>query len=388
MDLFLKSGKDRPVRFGHPWIFSGAIRDLDAAIEPGSIARILSADGECLGVGYVNPRCPIAVRMLSREDAAIDAGFIRRQVALALALRRSLLSRATTAFRLINGEGDSLPGVIVDAYDGILVLQLLTAGAERLRSLVIEALRELIRPRCICERSEGSVRAAEGLAPRTVTVAGEVPESVTIEENGLKFIVRPLAGQKTGFFLDQRDNRARLRQLAAGRRVLDAFAYSGGFAVAAGAGGATRVVIVESSADALAIAAENWCLNQLPADVPVQVQADVRRFLRQTDERFEIIVLDPPALAKQRKDVARAARAYKDLNLWALRRAEPAALLMTFSCSQHVGADLFRKIVLAAAVDAGRQLQLLEDLGPALDHPVALGHPEGRYLHGLLLRVL
>jgi 23S rRNA (cytosine1962-C5)-methyltransferase len=387
MELHLKPGKDRPVRFGHPWIFSRAIRDLDPNIEPGTVVRVLGAGGDCLGVGYVNPRCPIAVRMLSPLDEVVDAGFLRRRVESSLSLRRALLRGVTTGFRLINGEGDRLPGVVVDHYDGVLVLQLLTAGAERMRPLLAEALQEAASPRGIYERSDGAVRAAEGLPGRTGVLHGEVPEEIAVKEHGVAFIVRPMTGQKTGFFLDQRDNRALLHQLASGRRVLDAFAYSGGFAVAAGAGGAARVVMVESSAEALAVAEENWRLNRLPADVVELVRADVGRYLRDARERFDLIVLDPPALARQRKDVARAARAYKDLHLWALRRADAQALLMTFSCSQHVGAELFRKIVLGAAADAGRPVQLLRHLGPGIDHPSALGHPEGEYLHGLLLRV-
>lgn len=350
------------------------------------MVRVLSSTGECVGVGYANPRCTIAVRILSHADEAIDAGFLRRRIESALSLRRALLRGDTTAFRLINGEGDRLPGVVVDHYSGVLVLQLLTAGADRLRPLLAEALQETLRPRGIYERSGGAVRTAEGLRARAGVLHGEVPEQIRIEELGLAFTVRPAAGQKTGFFLDQRDNRARVRQLACGRRVLDAFAYSGAFGVAAAAGGAARVVLVDTSADALAVAAENWRLNRLPEGVVDIVRADVGRYLRDTGERFDLIILDPPALARQRKDVPRAARAYKDLHLWALRRADSQALIATFSCSQHVGAGLFRKIVVGAAGEAGRAVQLLQHLGPGIDHPTALGHPEGEYLHGLLLR--
>jgi 23S rRNA (cytosine1962-C5)-methyltransferase len=388
MDLHLKSGKDRPVRFGHPWIFSGAIRDLQLDVEAGSIVRVFGADGNFLGVGYVNPRCPIAVRMLSSLDEEIDGVFVRRRVESALSLRRMAAAGDTTAYRLINGEGDRFPGIIVDRYGGLLVLQLLTAGAERMRPLLIEALQEVIQPQGILERSEGAVRRAEGLAGRTGVAYGDVPEEVEVSENGIKFVVHPGSGQKTGFFLDQRDNRNRLRQIASGRRVLDAFAYSGGFALAAGVAGATRVVLVESSMEALEAARAHWQRNQLPLAAADFVRADVGRFLRETEEVFDLIVLDPPALAKQRKDVARAARAYKDLHLWAFRRAASEALMLTFSCSQHVDGDLFRKFVLAAAVDARRSVQLLDRLGPGPDHPIALGHPEGEYLHGLLLRVL
>src|SRR5215831_18088871 len=238
MELHLRSGKDRPVRLGHPWIFSGAIRDLDAALEPGSIVRVHAADGSVLGVGYVNPRCAIAVRMLSRVDEAIDAAFIRRRVAAALGLRSRVVGGDTTAYRLINGEGDGLPGVLVDRYADVLVLQCLTAGADRLKPWLLDALLADVAPRAIVERSDGSVRQAEGLAPSASTLHGESPAEVAVRENGLDFAVVPGGGQKTGHFCDQRLNRALVRGLAADRRVLDAFAYSGGFSVHAAAGGA------------------------------------------------------------------------------------------------------------------------------------------------------
>jgi 23S rRNA (cytosine1962-C5)-methyltransferase len=384
--LFLRSGKDRPVRLGHPWVYSGAIRNLDPALPPGAVVRVASADGEILGVGYANPRCTIAVRMLSRRDEPIDAAFVGRRVAAALALRQRVVAADTDAYRLINGEGDGLPGVLVDRYARALVLQTLTAGAERLRPLLLAALEEQLAPRSVVERSEGAVRAAEGLAPVTAVLAGEAAEEM-VHENGLRFAVLPGGGQKTGHFCDQRANRQRIRQLADGAQVLDAFAYHGGFAVHAGAGGAARVVAVDSSGAAVAAAERQWALNHLPPQRATFVAADVGRFLRDSDETFDLLVIDPPALVKQRKDVNRGARAYKDLNLWAMRRARRGALLCTFTCSQHVDAELFRKIVAGAAADAGRAVALLAHLGPGPDHPVALGHPEGEYLHGLLLRV-
>jgi 23S rRNA (cytosine1962-C5)-methyltransferase len=385
--LFLKSGKDRPLRLGHPWIFSGAIRDLDGAAEPGTVVRVHAADGALLGTGYLNPRCDIAVRMLSRADEPIDAPFIARRIAAAAALRARVVASDTTAYRLVNGEGDQLPGLLVDHFDEVLVLQCLTAGMERLKPLVVGALRELLAPRAIVERSDGAVRAAEGLTPVIAIHHGAPPAELIVRENGLRVCVAPGAGQKTGHFCDQRVNRALVRDLARDRRVLDACAYSGGFALHAGAGRAAAVVAVDSSARAVEAARRNWRLNDLPEERATFVDAEVSTFLRDTSDRFELLVLDPPALVKRRKDLNRGARAYKDLNLWAMRRALPGALLLTFTCSQHVDAELFRKIAAAAAADAGRQVQLVERLGPGPDHPVALGHPEGEYLHGLLLRV-
>ncbi len=385
--LHLRSGKDRPVRLGHPWIFAGAVHDLPAALEPGTVVRIAAADGASLGVGYANPHCTIAVRMLSRRDEVIDAAFVAAGVAAAAAVRARFVPPDTTAYRLVNGEGDGLPGVIVDRYDTALVVQILTAGAERLKPLLLAALAAQCRPRSIVERSEGAVRATEGLAPASGLLAGEALPEVLVRENGLQFAVAPGGGQKTGHFCDQRPNRARVRSLAEGRRVLDAFTYTGGFAVHAGAGGAARVVAVDSSAGALAAAERHWSLNQLAPERAQFVARDVARFLRETDETFDLLIIDPPALVKQRKDAVRGARAYKDLNMWALRRAAPGALLCTFTCSQHVDGLLFRKIVAGAAADAGRSVALIEHLGPGPDHPVALAHLEGGYLHGLLLRL-
>lgn len=386
-DLFLKPGKDRPVRFGHPWIFSGALREIDPSIPAGSLVRVLAADGDVLATGYVNPRCAIAVRIVARGDVTVDGAFISQRVAHAVALRHNLIAGDTDAYRLINGEGDGLPGVVVDRYADVAVLQLLTAGAERLREEIVAAVRDLVAPRVLHERSEGSVRSAEGLAPRTETIVGEPPAETEIAENGRRFVVTPGAGQKTGLFLDQRPNRALAGSLARGRRVLDAFSYAGGFAVHAGGGGAAHVVAVDRSREAVAAIDKNWNLNRLPAGALTSMQSDANRYLRETDAQFDLLVLDPPALAKHRKDVPSASRAYKDLHIWAFRRAAPGALMMTFTCSQHLDAELFRKIVLGAAVDAQRSAQLLQHLGPGPDHPIALGHPEGEYLHGLLLRV-
>jgi 23S rRNA (cytosine1962-C5)-methyltransferase len=278
--LFLRSGKDRPVRLGHPWVYSGAIRDLDPRLPPGSVVRLCAADGAPLGVGYVNPRCTIAVRVLSRRDEPVDAAFIARRVAAAVALRQRVVAGDTDAYRLINGEGDGLPGVLVDRYGAALVVQILTAGAERLRPLLLVALHQQLQPRTVVERSEGAVRAAEGLAPASGVLAGEPAGEELVRENGLRFTVVPGGGQKTGHFCDQRLNRARVRQLAAGAQVLDAFAYHGGFAVHAGAGGAARVIAVDSSGTAIATAERQWALNHLPRERAAFVAADVGRYLR------------------------------------------------------------------------------------------------------------
>lgn len=385
----LKPHKDRPVLLGHPWIFSGAIAHLDPGLAPGETVVVKNAAGEFLGRGYVNPRCPITVRLLTRADEPIDASLIRQRVGAAHALRRAVLPADTDAYRILNGEGDCLPGVIADVYASTVVLQCLTAGAARLKPLVIAALEATLAPAGIYERSTGNVRREEGLEPAEGVVSGEIgAEPVRIREHGLAFLVDLRLGQKTGFFLDQRDNRALVRQLAGGCSVLNAFAYTGAFSVNAAAGGAARVTSVESSRRALEAARHNWSINGLDDAAGEFVEANVFRYLRDVDRAYDLLVLDPPALVKRRQELARGARAYKDLHLWAFRRTTPGGYVMTFSCSQHVSPELFWKIIHGAAVDARRDVQALRHLGPGADHPVRLAHPEGEYLKGMLLRVI
>jgi 23S rRNA (cytosine1962-C5)-methyltransferase len=386
--IHLRPSKERPVLLGHPWIFSGAIRDLDPALEPGTLVSIHTAAGEFLGRGYANPRCSIAVRVLTRADEPLDAPFFERRVAHALALRRAVVSPDTDAYRLINGDGDFLSGFIADVYGPIIVLQCLTAGAALLKANLVAALQAALAPVGIYERSTGSVRREEGLDAAQGVVAGDVPVGpLWVREAGHRFLIDVRSGQKTGFFLDQRDNRALVEQLAAGRTVLNAFAYTGAFAVYAGAGRARHVVSVESSARALDLAQQNWEGNALSSAAAEFVEADVFQYLRENERSFDLLILDPPALVKRRHEVERGARAYKDLHLWAFRRAAPGAFVMTFSCSQHVTAELFWKIVHGAAVDARRPVQVLRHLGPGADHPINLAHPGGEYLKGLLLRL-
>lgn len=384
----LKPRKERPVLLGHPWIFSGAVADLDPNLEPGQTVTVHSAAGEFLGRGYVNPRCAIVVRLLTRVDEPIDAAFVQHRIARALELRRGVVPPDTDSYRLLNGEGDFLPGTIADVYASTIVLQCLTAGAAKLKPLLVDALRAALAPHVIYERSSGNVRREEGLPPEERALFGEEPqEPVLIREHGMRFFVDVRGGQKTGFFLDQRDNRALARTLASGRAVLNAFAFTGAFAIYAAAGGASRVTSVESSPRVLELARRNWMANDLAASAGETAEADVFRYLREVDRSFELLILDPPALVKRRQELARGTRAYKDLHLWAFRRAAAGAYIITFSCSQHVSAELFWKIVHGAAVDARRDVQVLQHLGPGADHPVSLGHPEGEYLKGLLLRV-
>ncbi len=385
----LKRGKDGPIRAGHPWVFSGAIAAFEGVSQPGAFVRIEGADGKPLGVGFYNPNGSIAVRLVARRVVALDAALVRRRVAEALALRRALgLVGGRTGYRLLNGEGDALPGVVADVFDRHVVLQLLNAGAERLRDEVLEALASEIAPVGIFERSTGGARREEGLADRIENAAGTEPTApVEIVENGVHHLVDIQRGQKTGFFLDQRDNRALVARLARGLRVLDCFSYTGGFALAAAVGGAERVRAIETSGPALERARASAQANGLDASRVDFRGVDVFDALQpvEPEARPELIVLDPPPFARHRADRDRATRAYRDLNRKALRALAPGGLLMTFSCSPHVSRDLFTHVV-ATSSAPGHRLQLLAQLGAAPDHPMLPAHPEGEYLCGVLAR--
>ncbi len=389
MKVILKPGREGPIIAGHPWIFSRAIERVEGKGPPGSLVTVFSSDGRHLGSGYINPHCSIAVRMLTRQEEKIDTDFIRRRLHAALALRHAVLPPDTGAFRLINGEGDLLPGLVVDIYGSFLVCQCLTAGADTLKSLLVEELVALLSPQGIYEKSEGGVRREERLVNNAGMLWGEEPPRLLhIHEAGCTLLVDVRGGQKTGFFLDQRDNRLLVSRVAKDKKVLDGFAYTGGFGINAARAGARRVRSLESSLAALKIARESWNLNNLPAERGEWIQADLFRYLRATEERFDLMILDPPPFVRRRQDLNAGLRGYKEINLQAFRHLEPAGQLFTFSCSQHLTADLFIKVVLSAAADAGRRVQILRHLGPAPDHPVNLAHPEGEYLKGLWLHVL
>jgi 23S rRNA (cytosine1962-C5)-methyltransferase len=386
MRVTLKLGRDFAVRAGHPWIFSGAIATTEGDAAAGSIVEVCAADGRVLGFGTWNPNNSIAIRMMTRGARAIDADLVRERLTDALKLRA--LVTGTDAMRLVNGEGDRFPGLVVDRYGDFAVCQFITAGADALKPFVVDTLQALLPLRGIYERSEGNVRNAEGL-PRTcgVLAGEEPPPELVITESGRRYVVDVRGGQKTGFFLDQRPNRDLTAGLAAGRRVLNLFAYSGGFSIAAAHGGAVHVTSVDSSMVALKQAESAWRLNQLPDEAGSCVRADVFEYLRGDVPPADLVILDPPPFARRRSDHERARAGYKDVNLRALRLAAPGALVLTFSCSQHVDARDWEAAVSAAAFDAGRWCQVLARLGPGIDHPQALAHPEGRYLKGLLLRV-
>ena len=389
--IVLKRGRQKSVKRRHPWIYSGAIERVEGNPGSGETVEVRSADGEAIALAAWSPHSQIRARVWSfAPEASIDADFFRARIAQAVALRAALpASRHTNALRLVHGESDGLPGLVVDRYADVLVAQFLAAGAERWREELLDALAESTGCEAIYERSDAEVRTLEGLAPRSGFARGNRDaRRCPIIEYGLNFRVDVEEGQKTGFFLDQRENRQRVRALAAGREVLDAFSYSGGFALAALAGGARRVLAVESSAPALEVARENLAANQLDASRLVFEQADVfahLRLLRDRGARFDLVVLDPPKFAPTAAQAKNAARAYKDINLLALKLLAPGGLLATFSCSGGVSMELFQSIVAGAALDARVEAKIIERFGAGADHPVALNFPEGEYLKGLLL---
>lgn len=385
--VFLKKGREGPVLRGHPWIFSGAIeRSEDPATA--AVTDVLDSRGRWLARGLYNPKSQIRVRLLTWKEEGIDQAFFDRRLSSAAALREPLRS-VTNAYRLVNGEGDLLPGLVADRYGDFLVCQFITAGMDHLKGTVVDSLSSLFGPRGIYERSEGGVRVEEGLPAAVGILSGEEPpETIPIEENGLKFLVDVKGGQKTGFFLDQRDSRLLVSSVARGKTVLNCFAYTGAFAAYALKGGAKRVVSVESSKPALDLAKGVFELNGLSSSEGDWLGRDVFSYLKACRDDFDLVVLDPPSLAHRRRDVEAAAGGYKFLNLHALRVLKPGGSLLTFCCSQHISFDLFRKIVFGAAVDSGRKVQILKRLGHSIDHPVSLHHPEGEYLKGLLLNVL
>ncbi len=384
--IVLKPGRDKAVRNRHHWIFSGAIQSLPASGN-GGVHPVRSAGGELLGYAYVNAASSITARMLS-FDATPGEEAVRRNLAAAFALRRRFLpAEVTDACRLVNAEGDLLPGLVVDKYADVLVLQVTTLGMENLKPLVLEELVRAYGPRSILEKSAVPSRREEGLPDFEGLLLGEPAPRIRIREDGLAYWVDLDRAQKTGFFLDQRGSRRLIRELAGGRRVLNAFAYTGAFSVAAAAGGAAAVDSVDASAPAIELARENFDLNGLAGRRSTFFAADAFDFLRQDGPAYDFVILDPPAFAKRRADVVAACRGYKDINRLALKKTAPGGLLLTFSCSHFVDEGLFRQVVFEASAEAGRRVRILQRHRQAFDHPVNVFHPETEYLKGFLLYV-
>lgn len=391
--ITIKAGREKPIRQRHPWVFSGAIERVDGRPENGAVVQIHGADGTFLARGYFNRNSQITARLLSWDaDEIIDDAFWRRRLGHAIAMRKNI----PDACRLVYSESDGLPGLIVDRYGEWLVLQALTLGIDRIKKQLADMLIELTGARGVFERSDVEIRRKEGLEPVSGVLAGEdAPEKIEISEASfdgcpLKFNVDVRAGHKTGFYLDQRANRRSVARWCAGAEVLNVFSYTGAFGVHAQAAGSKRVTNIDSSADALANARRHWEMNGFDANAAEFIEADafqsLRRF-REEGRRFDVIILDPPRLASTAAQVDRAARAYKDLNMVALQILKPGGVLATFSCSGHISADLFQKIVFGASIDAARNACIVERFTQGPDHPIALTFPEAEYLKGLLCRV-
>ena len=393
MNVVLKPGRERSLLHGHPWVFSGAIQAAEGAPAAGETVEIVAADGAWLGRGAWSPASQIRVRVWTRtRGQAVDEALLGERVRAALARRACLgLPGPGAAYREVHAESDGLPGFIVDRYADYRVAQFTTAGAERWRQALLAPLAGDGECRGIYERSDADVRGLEGLPPRCGPLAGdEPPDRVEIDENGLRFLVDLRHGHKTGFYLDQRENRAAFRARLTGGDVLNAFAYTGAFSVAALAAGAVSVLSIESSAAAIELGRENVRLNGFSDAACEWIEGDVFAVLRQLRDRgraFDGAVLDPPRFAAVASQAARAARGYKDVNLLAFKLLRPGGLLFTFSCSGGVDADLFQKIVAGAARDAGVQARIIGWLAQPPDHAVDLQFPEGRYLKGLVCRV-
>lgn len=392
-ELVLHEGKERSLFRRHPWVFAGSVKCLNGRARPGDTVTVVTEDGRPLARAAWSPHSQIRARVWSFDtEETIDDAFFRRKVDAAVSARVSLIeSQPQGGMRLIHGESDGLPGVIVDRYADLAVVQLTSAGADKWRKAVVGALLRVPEIKRVYERSDSDVRKLEGLEPVSGWLTGDGDTRVEIVENGLRIGLDVESGHKTGFYLDQCANRKLLGDLSRGRRALNCFCYTGGFSLNALAGGAESVLSIDSSAPALALAQENLARNpHLPGDRASWLEADVfeaLRHLRAAGESFDLIVLDPPKFAPSASHAQRAARAYKDINLLGFRLLRPGGLLMTYSCSGGIGAELFQKIVAGAAVDVGVDARIVRRLEAGSDHPVGLAFPEGEYLKGLVAQI-
>ncbi len=388
----LKAGREKSVLRRHPWIFSGAIERVTGQPQNGDTVAVQASQGTFLGYAAYNALSKISARMWSwQESDRMDADFFHHKISVALAARSALnIAQHSTGIRLIHGEADGLPGLVVDQYNDVLVMQIGSAGAEKWREVFVEILQNLCRPACIYERSDSDSRTLEGLPERNGVLLGTLPDALVLTEHGIRFGVDVAHGQKTGFYLDQRDNRALIGELAHDKDVLNCFCYSGGFSLYALRGGAKSVLSIDSSAEALQLAQHNVALNALDVERAQWQCEDVfqaLRKLRDQNKKFDLIILDPPKFAPTAAFAEKAARGYKDINLLGFKLLNPGGMLATYSCSGGISDDLFQKIVAGAALDAGVEAQIVNKLHAAADHPVLLSFPEGAYLKGLLLRV-
>jgi 23S rRNA (cytosine1962-C5)-methyltransferase len=385
--VILKPQKEKPIIQNHPWIFSGAINRIEGDLQDGDIVDVFDSKGNFLARGYLNRKSQITVRILTKDKEEIDESFFRRRILSAINYRKDILNLSGyDAYRLVHDSADMLPGLIVDKYADYLVVQILALGIEKRKDTIIKILDEILNPKGIYERSDSSVREKEGLKQISGLVCGqEPPDLMTIRQNNVKMLVDIKNGQKTGAFLDQRENLEITASYSKDREVLDCFCYTGSFSVQTAIGGAKSVIGVDISKKALETARKNAEISDV-ADVIQFVDEDVFKFLENCKSKFDLIILDPPGFAKSESAVMRASRAYKHINMRAMQLLNTDGILVTFSCSHHIDPLLFRKIVFSASVDANCNLQIVRTLHAAPDHPINIAHPEGEYLKGLICR--
>lgn len=394
VEIKLKKGKEKAVLQRHPWVFSGAVETIKGKPANGDIVKVNSGKDEFLAYGYYNDQSRVAVRLLEwDENTSVDEAWYEEKISNAINSRAHLLKQPdTNAYRLIFSEADFLPGLIVDQYADFLSVQILSTGIEKAKTVIIEILVKLLQPKGIFDRSDATARTHEGITAENGLLWGEAPAAfIAVKENGITYHINIAEGQKSGFYCDQRDNRRHLAAYAEGKTVLDCFSYSGGFSLNALNNGATNVTSVDSSALAIETLKQNMELNHFDAKQHQAIQSDVNKQLRafkDEGKKFDIVVLDPPKYAPSRSALDRAARAYKDLNRLGLLLLESGGLLATFSCSGAVDIETFKQIIAWAALDAGKEVQVIKQFSQPEDHPVRLSFPEGEYLKGLLVRVL
>jgi 23S rRNA (cytosine1962-C5)-methyltransferase len=382
--IVLHKGRARPLWFGHPWVYANAVDRVEGEARPGDAVSLCDHDGRFIGRGFYNPRSQIPVRVCTRSDEALDAAFLRGRIARARALRArlGLPSERTSIYRLVNSEGDDLPGLVVDVYGDAAVVQITTLGMSERRAAIFDALEAELGSATIFEVSPAAYAELEGFAAGSRVARGASRATASGLEDGIRLEVEPLGGQKTGMFIDQRETRMRVGALAKGARVLDCYAYAGGFGLQAARGGAAAVTAVDSSARAVARVEAHTAANGVTIEA---VEADVFRYLETATPRaFDLVVIDPPKFARARKDLEAARKGYERLNALAMQACAPGAVLVTCSCSQNVDAETFERIVAAGAKHAGRQVQIFERRGAASDHPLPPAFPEGQYLKVLL----
>lgn len=395
-EIILKKGREASLRRKHPWIFSGAIKKIEGSPQTGDTVNVVSYNGDNLGNGAYSPHSQIAVRMWTFDpDKEISDNFFRHKLRTAYDRRKNLLDSGATdkiACRLVNAESDGLPGLIIDKYGTYLVCQYLSAGAEKWKSVITGLITELFQPKGIYERSDVDIRMKEGLKKQTGTLWGsEPPDEIEIEENAVKFLVDIKSGQKTGFYLDQRENRLKIAKYSGNAEVLNCFSYTGGFSMYALKYGAKKVLNIDASQESLSLSQKNLILNGFNPDKVINKKGDVfqvSRDLVNEGKQFDLVILDPPKFVESRQHLKKGTRGYKDINLSAFRLLRPGGILFTFSCSGLLSPELFQKIVADAALDAGREAQIIKWLHQSSDHPTALNFPEGLYLKGLICKIM